>query len=880
MLGWPSLSLAEPQYFELPADQLPQTLIRLAEQADLQISIRDAAMQGTTPALAGHFRLAELLDRLLAGSNLTFDIEQGHILVFARLAEPPKDTQESWSHLLVTGQSSQRRSVLDSSLSVTYLSSDTLHLLAPVSTAELLQQTTGFWVEDSGGEANNNVAPRGLRGGEGFRFISLMEDGLPVVYDGVWSDFFVRQDLMTQGVETIRGGSSGIFTLNGPAAMVNLLGYRGGSQHAGNLLYRQGVDYGYSRLDLRFDGPLGGDWHYAVGGFYRIADGVRDPGFNTDRGGQVSARISLLQDAQSLELVFKHLNDNTSFFAPLPMKNFDSPTGVEGVNATHATMLSDDLRTLRFETPKGEVFRDLTDGQHTRMNSISLYYERDLAEGLVLNNRLRASDLYNSLYTVMNLGNDTLLDANALLDAPVLQDFLTSIPQATALKYRYTGSGEWVDNPGLLNSNGLVTFSYPLYSEYAAHQWLNHLSVDYQWQEHSLTMGHIYAHSHFDALPLDQWQGKVLTDVRHRPRRLDIVAVDASGSVLTSFTDRGMWDYAGPAYLQGNGKLTSQSIYANLEYQWNDAWIWDIGARHERLSLSSEAYTDKLFTLPSGQVSRYLSGSSFSRSAEFRQTAWSFGVNHKLSDWSATFIRMASAFEMPRLLNFGNQLGWGDYEQTIPDDLGFGRPIKLQFVEWGVRMADAQWSLATTLFQTRFNPLNFTVYRGVEREQQSVMIDTRTIGLEFELGYRASESWQVDVLGVWQQARFDGIPDSLPEHVYNGNQVTRTPALQLRVMPRYRWNDKEAYLVWSYVGERFSDVANDFALSAYQKLDVGVSWQFLPELKLSLSAKNLTNTLGLTEGNPRDDLNQRDSAYFYARPIFGRHISLALDWRY
>ncbi|WP_188689729.1 TonB-dependent receptor domain-containing protein [Bowmanella pacifica] len=873
-------AFAQTLYFDLPADTLPQTLMRLAEQADLQVSIAPSLPLGHSPSIQGHYTVQTILERLLTDSGLRFEISQGNILVFADESIPAVDTQQSWNHILVTGQNAQRRSVLDSSLSVTYLSRDTLQLLAPASTAELLQQTTGFWVEDSGGEANNNVAPRGLRGGEGFRFISLMEDGLPVVYDGVWSDFFVRQDLMTQGVETIRGGSSGIFTLNGPAAMVNLLGVRGGSNHAGNLVFRQGLDHGYSRLDLRFDGPLDGDWHYAVGGFYRVAQGVRDPGFDTDRGGQVSARLSLLQDVQSLELVFKHLNDNTSFFAPLPMQNFDSPVGVEGIDATHSTMLSDDLRHLRFETPAGTVSHDLADGQLTKMNSVGVYYERALSGGLTVNNRLRFADLYNSLYTVMNLGNDTLLNAETLLDSPELQRFLATVPQATGVAYRYVASHEWVENPALINANGLVTFSYPLYSQYDARQWLNHASLDYQWQDHSLTAGHIFAQSRFDALPLDQWQGKVLTDVRHRPRRLDIVAVDADGAPQASFTAQGLWDYAGPAYLQGKGKLTSHSVYANLEYQWHEDWVWDLGARHEWLSLEADAYTDKVFDLPSGKLSRYVSGHQFSRQAEYQRSAWSLGVNHKLSDWSATFIRLASAFEMPRLLSFGNQLGWGDYESSIPEGLGFGRPIKLQFVEWGVRMADARWSLAATLFQTRFNPLNFTVYRGVEHEQQTVMIDTRTHGLEFELGYRASSAWQVDLLGVWQQARFDGIPQILPEHRYNGNQVTRTPALQLRFIPRYRWDEIEAYAVWSYVGHRYSDVANDFALAAYQKLDVGVSWQLMPALKLSLAAKNLTNTLGLTEGNPRDDLNQRDSEYFYARPIFGRHVSLALDWHF
>ncbi|WP_223229995.1 Plug domain-containing protein [Pseudoalteromonas piscicida] len=76
---------------------------------------------------------------------------------------------------------------------MTQLASLQLEKQTPYSSAEALKNITGFWVEDSGGETNNNVAPRGLRGGEGFRFISLMEDGLPVTYDGIWGTFFYVQ---------------------------------------------------------------------------------------------------------------------------------------------------------------------------------------------------------------------------------------------------------------------------------------------------------------------------------------------------------------------------------------------------------------------------------------------------------------------------------------------------------------------------------------------------------------------------------------------------------------------------------------------------------------------------------------------------------------
>ena len=71
--------------------------------------------------------------------------------------------------IVVTGSGGRGQTKLESSVSITTLDAEQLSREAPLGTADLLEAVPGFWVEDSGGETNNNVAPRGLRGGEGFR---------------------------------------------------------------------------------------------------------------------------------------------------------------------------------------------------------------------------------------------------------------------------------------------------------------------------------------------------------------------------------------------------------------------------------------------------------------------------------------------------------------------------------------------------------------------------------------------------------------------------------------------------------------------------------------------------------------------------------------
>ncbi|WP_223229980.1 hypothetical protein [Pseudoalteromonas piscicida] len=97
-------------------------------------------------------------------------------------------------------------------------------------------------------------------------------------------DFFLRPDLTHQAIEAVRGGSSGIFTVNGPAAMVNYIGRRGSENPFNLVKVSQELSYDYTRFDGVFSGALNDEWFYTVGGFYRTSDGIREPGYQSDLG--------------------------------------------------------------------------------------------------------------------------------------------------------------------------------------------------------------------------------------------------------------------------------------------------------------------------------------------------------------------------------------------------------------------------------------------------------------------------------------------------------------------------------------------------------------------------------------------------------------------
>ena len=113
-----------------------------------------------------------------------------------------------------------------------------------------------------------------------------------------------------------------------------------------------------------------------------------------------------------------------------------------------------------------------------------------------------------------------------------------------------------------------------------------------------------------------------------------------------------------------------------------------------------------------------------------------------------------------------------------------------------------------------------------------------------------------------------------------GNAIRRIPKLMLKVSPTAMlFADRvRVSLTWSKVGRRFADDANSIELPGFHKLDASLQIDLPRRWKLVLSGDNLTNSAGLTEGNPRTDLSGDPPGTFYmARPLFGRSWHAAIS---
>jgi outer membrane receptor protein involved in Fe transport len=78
------------------------------------------------------------------------------------------------------------------------------------------------------------------------------------------------------------------------------------------------------------------------------------------------------------------------------------------------------------------------------------------------------------------------------------------------------------------------------------------------------------------------------------------------------------------------------------------------------------------------------------------------------------------------------------------------------------------------------------------------------------------------------------------------------------------------------VGAFYDDIGNGVKIPGYGTWNAGVVWKPTRRLDFNLSVQNITNTLGLTEGNPRQGLTQQVvNGSFYGRAIAGRNWMLS-----
>ena len=686
--------------------------------------------------------------------------------------------------VIVTGVFDQRTK-LESSVAITTLNSKGIEQRASRGTGDFLQSVPGNFVDNSGGETEAKIYPRGLvsansGNGTGYRYVSLQEDGLPVMgtlLGFATPDMFHRVDGTVGRFEAIRGGSASVTSANSPGGIYNFISKEGGEQFGGDVKVQYGI-YANSRslmrADLNFGAPIGSGWGYNIGGFYRKDEGGKIIPFPANEGGQLKFNLTKRTEKGHIKLYAKYLSDRVITYRNTAVKDLETQEAFTGWDNNYSSTIT----SLKGTLPDGEFFRDnktatrswdSQNGNKVSSTSVGLDFSRDLGGGFYINN--------NAKYSVIS-NRYNQITAEQVLPTAAFNAFGASIIKSVATGeelYNYSAA-----NPtGTVNKIGnFIMLVAPLDMRNDFTDFQDLLTFTKKAGNHSLAFGGYFANSSGTS----RWDGDLAAQTfEPNSRVLQIQANNpfraATGGtpVLLDLTDaNGFYGYNNITYVNFKDKVTTTSAFLNDVWEVNDKINIDAGVRFEainhvgkkegwsRAALGTTPLPASLATINQvGADGKYGTrydtdirigkGQFFDFDFTHSYVSGSLGLNYKLAKSTALYGRYT----------FGNKAPDMDFyiNNYVNVPIVKGPEEKISQAEIGLKSNSKSIALAATAFISNMADVPYTILisntvTGESFYTPPTFNKLRTLGLELEANFHPIKAFNLAVLGTFQSAEF------------------------------------------------------------------------------------------------------------------------------
>ncbi|MGC1301397.1 MAG: TonB-dependent receptor [Caulobacteraceae bacterium] len=893
-------AFAQTHQFNIEAQPAQSGIPAFARQAGIQILVSQEVVQGlSTRPVKGQFDTPTALHMLLENTGLDAKPTGEGVYAVVR-HEVAQTAVASVDTVIVTGRVGvDRRTRADTSYSVSAIPQEQLREEAVSSVADAIRKVPGFWVENSGGEASANIRARGLPI-DGYGSVQLEEDGLPVQHDPALgylnADQSFRLDETIDQVQVVRGGPSSIFNSNAPGGVINFITRQPGPTPEGLVKLTAGDD-GLARADFWYGARVDG-WKLAVGGFYRYEDGTRDPGFPLNNGGQFRIDVGHDLGNGSIDIDYKHIDDKVGFYVGVPVSITRSTvSSIPGFNANSGSILGGENAKFPIYTPNGPSQYNLADGTKVLLDQLSIHATQNV-DGWHIDDRFRirgtdqdrnyltpSAEVYTTSQCLTSQISNCLNGlSNVAANASAL------FPTMASLQLRYADNGSLVSPTA--NGNGLVMPSTANDEVISEHEVLDDFRLsrnfDIAGQEHDVTIGAYFA---IAGETFHKYQATILTDVENHARLVNAVAVNSAGQQVGSITDDGVIR-DGAGFGDGNGHQYTEALYLADEWHITPALRLDAGVREEHMSgngayenVTSANLTSATGTLATSAIAEG-NGIWTPYKLDFSAATWTVGLNYQLDPRQGVFVRATGAARLPGIANY--------ITNTSPPTPGSVETAHSQMYELGYKYSRPFLDAYITLFDTDTQDYGLAS-QPVLNPASNVLVTeevngkTRDYGVEMDGDVRPIDWFDVAFTATVQDPQFTDFSYVLSAGAaptsYSGNQLLRIPHTSFAVSPSVHFlQDRfKAGLDIEYYGSRYADVANTQYLPAYTVVSANTHYDVTPQLTVYVSAYNLTNTIGLTEGNARAGevvSSLGSGTNFVARPIIGRTFKASILYKF
>jgi outer membrane receptor protein involved in Fe transport len=643
-----------------------------------------------------------------------------------------------------------------------------------------------------------------------------------------------------------------------------------------------GSSYGLKRIDMFYGGPLSDTWFVALGGFYRRSDGIRATQFPADNGGQFSTNLRHATTGGEFALHVRATDDKNVWLLPIPLTVANGTfSSFPGFPAGTGTFAGNDTRLVNLEVNNGGgiVARDLADGRGLKAAVVGASLDQILGNGWTLGARVN--------YLMGHADTNGLVPNGLPL---TLGDLLAGVARpaaggdaAGAATAVFAAAGTPVPLTQAIENVGWWSVTKALKS-FTADVRLSKAIGD----RAATTLGAYFADYSSD----DLWylNKNMLLTAETNGRRVDVSF--ANGVV---FSRNGFapspWQYD----VNDSNSAKRVALFAAEEWKVTDALRVDVGGRYEQYKVAGTAEGQNcgadLDADPKtlyDSNSCYLNGTHTTVAYPFTvgsdghiepagyqgRYALTAGLNYLLSSRNSVFARFNNGFRLP------------SFDGVPPQNGTSAQPVQtIKQYEVGYRVASRPIDVDATFFGNRFEGLAFQQLGSAECPGPNgcpAVAGAKAFGAELEAEMRPARGLRFGVTGTYTHSVFTGYDDKIGDD-FTGNQVLRQPRWSGRMSAAYTfaWLSRQItpYTTWTSIGRRFSDNANLQLLPGYSKLDAGISCEIFRRTSFHVVGDNLTNVIGLTEGDPRAIKNVIGSVAL-ARPILGRSLQASIAYTF
>jgi outer membrane receptor protein involved in Fe transport len=803
-----------------------------------------------------------------------------------------KEATNATDEVVVTGVF-DKRTKLQSSVAISTLNSQRISQLAPTSAADLLRNVPGIYVNNARGEISNTVYSRGISANSidnaaGYYYVSMQEDGLPVTTAAANADFFLRADITTARLEAVRGGTASIFGANAPGGIFNYISKTGGPTFQGEARAKFGLEANgknpYYRTDINIGGPFkkGGSVSYNIGGFFRLSQGPRYPGYWGNNGGQLKATVVKTYAAGSLKIYGKWLDDRNAAAEFIPSQDWNNPHVMAGLSTTDSYWLP----ALSMQIPvnnTGYTTFNAKDKAHSQDKALGMSWNHNLGNGWSFRNDGRYSNkqaISNvpAVVTPFSTTSPVFYGLPCLLQTGKFGTYsftdkitgqqlgtVTVAPGPNGLNFIPGANNNF---PGAnIQPNSL--FFLPLfYSDYTYKELMDQFSFSKKLKNMAFNFGGFFANSKITRIGGQEDDGVGVGTMQDKPHLVDIKLHGLFDGRNYQITDpNGFMDVGRGGITTSEGTKRQLALFFGQNWDITSRLNLDWGLRYETTHFfgsNTPVIRDPKQNDPSwggrdnNPLTVYdngggIAGAPLPFDAIINTVSYSAGLNYKINNEMAVYARYSNGNKAPEIGNY-----FAATNTFLIKSLN-SEAQNIKQVEAAFKLKNKRTALTVTPFYSLLSHVPNLQFAFQDSLSNNYNPPTqygkyRTYGVELEGGYAFSSKFSISAQATVQNSKAvefstwisSGKAQQYDQLVsYSGNETDNNAQLIFSISPAYTSGKFNALVNYYYMGSRQANIPNAFKLPAFGQVDVSLVYDLSKRFRLQANINNLLNKYGI-----------------------------------